>query len=65
MDFKPQTFFIGVMDFFSVILPGALLTYFLSGMYYGDIFGDGKMFREPSSESAKWAMFFFRQLYRR
>lgn len=57
MDLKPSDIFIGVIDFFSVILPGALLTYFLSGMYYGDIFGDGKILREPSSEPAKWAVF--------
>lgn len=29
MNFKPSDFFIGVVDFFSVICPGALLTYFL------------------------------------
>jgi len=29
MDFEPQKFFIGLMDFFSILLPGALLTFFL------------------------------------
>jgi hypothetical protein len=29
MDFKPQTFFIGVTDFFSIVLPGAIGTYCL------------------------------------
>jgi ADP-ribose pyrophosphatase YjhB (NUDIX family) len=29
MNFDPQKFFLGLMDFFSIILPGALLTYFL------------------------------------
>ena len=31
MNFEPQKFFIGLMDFFSILLPGALLTYFLQG----------------------------------
>jgi len=29
MNFEPQKFFIGLMDFFSILLPGALLTYLL------------------------------------
>ncbi len=29
MSFDPQKFFIGLMDFFSILLPGALLTYLL------------------------------------
>jgi 8-oxo-dGTP pyrophosphatase MutT (NUDIX family) len=29
MDFEPQKLFIGLMDFFSILLPGALLTYLL------------------------------------
>ena len=31
MNFDPQKFFIGLMDFFSILLPGALLTYLLYG----------------------------------
>jgi hypothetical protein len=31
MTFKPSDFFIGVTDFFSIICPGALLTFFLLG----------------------------------
>ncbi len=27
MNFEPQTFFVGLMDLFSILLPGALLTY--------------------------------------
>jgi len=30
MDFEPQKFFVGLMDFFSILLPGALLTFLLS-----------------------------------
>src|SRR4029077_790050 len=29
MNFEPQKFFIGVIDFFSVLLPGAVLTFFV------------------------------------
>jgi hypothetical protein len=32
MNFEPQKFFIGLMDFFSILLPGALLTYLLMGV---------------------------------
>ena len=27
MNFEPQKFFIGLVDFFSIFMPGALLTY--------------------------------------
>lgn len=29
MSFEPEKFFIGLMDFFSILLPGALLTFLL------------------------------------
>ena len=29
MNFEPQKFFIGLVDFFSIFMPGALLTYLL------------------------------------
>ncbi len=29
MNFEPQKLFIGLMDFFSILLPGALLTWLL------------------------------------
>ncbi|MBS9405432.1 hypothetical protein KG088_17635 [Halomonas sp. TRM85114] len=31
MNFDPQKFFTSLMDFFSILLPGALLTYLLIG----------------------------------
>lgn len=31
MNFDPQKFVIGLMDFFSILLPDALLTYLLMG----------------------------------
>lgn len=54
---KLSDFFIGVIEFFSVILPGALITFFLAGMFYEDVFGAGKVFPVPESEAAKWAVF--------
>lgn len=33
MNFDPHKFFIGLMDFFSILLPGALLTYVLGDRY--------------------------------
>ena len=29
MSFEPQKFFFGLMDFFSILLPGALVTFLL------------------------------------
>jgi 8-oxo-dGTP pyrophosphatase MutT (NUDIX family) len=40
MDFEPQKFFIGLVDFFSILLPGALLTYLLKDEAGPRIFGD-------------------------
>ena len=33
MDYKPNDFFIGLMDFFSILLPGALVTFLLISAY--------------------------------
>jgi mannose-6-phosphate isomerase-like protein (cupin superfamily) len=57
MDLKPSDIFIGVIDFFSVMLPGALLTFFLEGMFYDQVFGGGRLFPEPATEIAKAAVF--------
>jgi hypothetical protein len=35
MNVDPQKFFIGLMGFFSILLPGALLTYLLMGAGFG------------------------------
>jgi hypothetical protein len=48
MDFEPQKFFIGVIDFFSILLPGAALTFLFKdhvgsqvlGKRYGTLQGD-------------------------
>lgn len=40
MNLDPQKFFIGLMDFFSILLPGALLTYLLMGEVGPMVLGD-------------------------
>ena len=40
MNFEPQKFFIGLMDFFSILLPGALLTWPLMGEVVPVVLGD-------------------------
>src|SRR6516164_7542581 len=55
MNFEPQKFFIGLMDFFSILLPGALLTYVLMGEATGlTVLGFEKLDRADS-----WAIFLF------
>lgn len=39
MKFEPQKFYIGVIDFFSIILPGGILAYYLYGLFESDVFG--------------------------
>ena len=56
MNFEPQKFFIGLMDFFSILLPGALLTYLLMGEVGPVVLGD----RYSTLEGAQaWAAFLF------
>ncbi len=57
MKLKPQDFFIGVIDFFSVILPGALVTYFLKVLLSANDFGVYKVFPLPESETQQWIVF--------
>ena len=40
MNFEPQKFFIGLMDFFSILQPDALLTYLLMGEVGPAVLGD-------------------------
>jgi hypothetical protein len=56
MNFDPQKFFIGLMDFFSVLLPSALLMYLLMGEVGPVVLGDryGKL---VGSEA--WTAFLF------
>lgn len=57
MDFKLSDFFVGVIDFFSVLLPGALITYFLMGIFYDDVVGPEKIFPSPDNGIVKWVFF--------
>lgn len=56
MGFEPQKLFIGVMDFFTILLPGALLTFILKDSAGGVVLG-----RSGSSlaDAQGWAAFLF------
>ena len=56
MNFAPQKFFIGLMDFFSILLPGALLTYLLMGEVGPVALGD--RYAKLAGAQA-WAAFLF------
>lgn len=56
MNFEPQKFFIGLMDFFSILLPGALLTYLLMGNVGLLVLGD-RYSKLAGAEA--WAVFLF------
>jgi len=57
MDFKPQTFFMGVVDFFSVLLPGAMFTWFVKVMFYDKNISFQTFFKMPESEAGQWLAF--------
>src|SRR5215472_12867648 len=57
MKFEPETFFVGVIDFFSVMLPGAVITYLLKDEALCELNRAG--FPEIQGEAAGWAMFLF------
>ncbi len=48
MNFDPQKFFIGLMNIFSILLPGALLTYLLIGEVGPVVLGDRYLTGGPS-----------------
>lgn len=56
MNFDPQKFFIGLIDFFSILLPGALLTYLLMGEV--GLFVLGERYSKLAGAEA-WAVFLF------
>ncbi|HZR58402.1 MAG TPA: hypothetical protein VFA74_16130 [Terriglobales bacterium] len=57
MELKPETFLIGVIDFFSIMLPGAVVTYLAKADVAPVLFG--KVFPEYTSETEGWAVFLF------
>lgn len=56
MNFEPQKFFIGLMDFFSILLPGALMTYAVK-----DDVGSQLLKRDLGAmgNAEAWLVFFF------
>lgn len=56
MNFEPQKFFIGLMDFFSIMLPGALLTFFLRETWGPYMLREGFT---PLQGAEGWAVFIF------
>lgn len=56
MSFEPQKFFIGLIDFFSILLPGALLTYMIKDDLGPSFFGAGYT---ALPETTAWAVFLF------
>jgi len=56
MNFDPQKFSIGLMEFFSILLPGALLTYLLMGEVGPIVLGD-RYAKLAGAEA--WAAFLF------
>jgi 8-oxo-dGTP pyrophosphatase MutT (NUDIX family) len=58
MNFEPEKFFIGLTDFFSVLLPGAVLTYLL--MHSPSLAPVMEaLFHEPTADAVGWAVFLF------
>lgn len=56
MNFDPQKFFIGLMEFFSILLPGALLTYLFMGEAGPAVLEDRS---ERLAGAEAWAAFLF------
>ena len=56
MNFEPQKFFIGLVDFFSVLMPGALLVYLGQEWAAKFLLGQPCFFLD---ESEKWLVFLF------
>ncbi len=56
MSFEPQKFFIGLMDFFSILLPGALLSYAIRDRIGEQALG---LRLADMGESEGWLVFFF------
>ena len=57
MEIKPQNFFIGVVDFFSILLPGAIFIWFLKIQYYDRSIELRSFFKIPANEAAEIVAF--------
>ncbi|CAM4076772.1 hypothetical protein ZONE111905_00230 [Zobellia nedashkovskayae] len=54
---RPTDFFINVTDFFSVLLPGALVVYFIKGLTFSKMFGSEGVFPAPETALQAWLLF--------
>lgn len=52
---KPSEFFIGVLDFFAILLPGGIAVAMLERIWRDDVIGT--LISEPASATAAWALF--------
>jgi len=57
MKFDPGSFYLGVVDFFSIMLPGGVLAFFLSGPFQASVFGT--LFPAIPPGTAGWVIFLF------
>tara|TARA_R110002072_G_scaffold35177_45_gene104466 strand:- start:441 stop:1094 length:654 start_codon:yes stop_codon:yes gene_type:complete len=57
MKFDPGSFYLGVVDFFSIMLPGGVLAWFLAGPLQGNVFGT--LFPAIPPGTAGWVIFLF------
>ncbi len=57
MKFEPETFFIGIIDFFSILLPGAVVTAVVTPEAKSVLFGP--VFPAYAGEAEQWAIFLF------
>jgi hypothetical protein len=59
MKFEPGSFYFGVVDFFSIMLPGGLLAYFLHNRVASEQFNTLFNLTEGVKDSTGWVMFLF------
>lgn len=52
---KPSEFYVGVLDFFAILLPGAIAVAIMAPRYSGNIVGE--LIVDLSGESSRWAAF--------
>jgi hypothetical protein len=56
MDFKPGDFLVGLIDFFAVLLPGAILAFAFKQEIMARVFNDS-VFPAPDDQASRWAVF--------
>ena len=58
MSYKPSDFFVDVTDFFGVLLPGALITFYVKNSATAKVF-NGKLLPEFQNAAEGWVAFIF------